>query len=108
MAKSKAKAKGKIQPLYDNILVSYMETEMTEGGIYVPTSSQHNENRTCGKVIAAGPDCKKVKVGDTVMFGVYAGLKIIPQDMILFGAESPVKDETWKILKELDVIATIG
>ena len=103
-----SKGKGKIKPLYDNVLVSYMETVMSKGGIVIPTNTQHNENRTCGQIIALGPDCRHVKKGDVIMFGVYAGLKINPQDMMLFDAESPGKDETWKILKELDIIAKIS
>lgn len=103
-----AKAKlGKIKPTYDNILVSFSVMDKTKGGIFIPKNTQHNENRTCGTVLACGPDCRLVKNGDKILFGVYAGWEMKQQDLILFEAEGPAADEVWKILKELDVVARI-
>ena len=73
----------KVQPLYDRILLKRIETkEQKKGGIIIPDSAK--EKLMEGKVIAVGTGKLEkgvrvpleVKVGDTVLFGKYAGTEI--------------------------------
>lgn len=43
-----------IEPLYDRVVLDPVKEEKTEGGIFIPTTSQGKELRRC-KVIAVGP-----------------------------------------------------
>ncbi len=74
----------KIRPLQDRILVKRLESEeKTASGIIIPDNAK--EKPMEGKVVAVGngktldngkvqkPD---VKVGDTVLFGKYAGSEV--------------------------------
>jgi len=92
-----------VRPLHDRILVQRLEEgEQQIGGIIIPDSAKEKPQR--GTVIAAGhgkvrdngdrvtPD---VKVGDTILFGKYAG-----QEIKLEGVE-------YLIMKEDEVLAAI-
>ena len=73
-----------IRPLHDRVIVRRKEEERTTaGGIVIPDSATEKPN--WGEVVAAGPGKKNnkgetrpldVKVGDTVLFGQFAGTKI--------------------------------
>lgn len=59
-------------PLGDRVLVLPFDMETkTAGGLLLPPTAQEKQQR--GKVIAVGDECKKVKVGDTVLFGKHTG-----------------------------------
>lgn len=70
-----------LRPLQDRIIVKRVEEETkTAGGIFIPETAKEKPQR--GKVVAAGKGKKTedgkvlpldVKVGDTVLFGKYAG-----------------------------------
>ncbi len=88
-----------VRPLQDKILVQYAEKETeTAGGIVIPEAAQ--EKPRLGTVVAAGPgfmDIKgkciplDVKVGDTVLFGNYAGTDIeVDGETFLLMSESAV------------------
>jgi chaperonin GroES len=73
----------KVQPLYDRVLLKRIEQrEQKKGGIIIPDSAK--EKPMEGKVIAVGKGRiekgermpLEVKVGDTVLFGKYAGTEI--------------------------------
>ncbi len=75
----------KIQPLYDRVLIKRSDelANKTPGGIIIPQQAQ--ERAQTGTVIATGAgkilsngaiQPLKVKVGDTVFFGKYAGTEI--------------------------------
>ncbi len=74
----------KIRPLHDRVLVKRSEgEEKTKSGLYIPTTAK--EKPAKGEVVAVGPgklDDKgertplQVEVGDTVLFGKYAGTDI--------------------------------
>ncbi len=74
----------KIRPLHDRVIVRRMEEETTSaGGIVLPDSATEKPMR--GEIIAVGPgkandqgtvQALDVKVGDTVLFGKYAGTEI--------------------------------
>ncbi len=95
----------KIRPLHDRVIVKRMEEERTSpGGIVIPDAAA--EKPIKGEVIAAGNgkiletgDVRPldVKVGDTVLFGKYAGtevkvdgeeLLVMKEDAIEAGVES--------------------
>ena len=71
----------KIRPLHDRVIVRREEEEQTTaGGILLPGSAQEKPNQ--GEVVAVGSGrildngevrAVDVKVGDTVVFGQYAG-----------------------------------
>ena len=72
------------KPLYDRVLVERIaQEERTSGGIIIPDSAQ--EKPLQGKVFAVGVGKLNddgsirptdIKVGDTVLFGKYAGTEI--------------------------------
>ena len=78
----------KIRPLYDRVVVRRKEEEQTTaGGIVLPGSAKEKPNQ--GEVIAVGEGKAldsgevrplSVKVGDTVVFGQYAGSNTIEVD----------------------------
>ena len=68
-----------IRPLSDRVLIEPAEAEVkTAGGIIIPDSAKKKPLK--GKVVATGNGTKDeemvVKVGDTVLYGKYAGTEI--------------------------------
>ena len=96
-----AKAKPKIEPLGDRVVVKAIEREeVTKGGIVLPDTVKEKPQE--GKIIAVGPgkmteDGKRiamdVKVGDIVIYAKYAGM------------EFKLDDEELMILRESDILA---
>ena len=88
-----------LQPVGDRVLVRPLtEQEVTASGIVLP-STVDREKKAEGEVIAigVGEDVKKLNltVGDTIVFGKYAG------DDIEFN------DEDLKFLKHDEVLAVV-
>jgi len=93
----------KMRPLHDRVIVKRMEEERTSpGGIVIPDAAA--EKPIKGKVIAVGNgkilengDVRMldVKVGDTVLFGKYAGTEV------------KVEGEELLVMKEDDIMAII-
>ena len=86
----------KIRPLYDRVVVRRNEEEETSaGGIVLPGTAQEKPNQ--GEVIAVGEgkvldngDLRPlaINVGDTVVFGQYAGsntIEIDGEELIIMG-----------------------
>ena len=86
----------KIRPLHDRVVVRRKEEEeTTAGGILLPGAAKEKPNQ--GEVIAVGNgrildngDVRPVdvKVGDTVVFGQYAGsntIEIDGEELIIMG-----------------------
>ncbi len=72
-------AKVSIKPLADRVLIEPMAAETkTASGIYIPDTAKEKPQK--GKVVAVGPGTKEenitVKVGDTVLYGKYAGTEL--------------------------------
>jgi chaperonin GroES len=68
-----------ITPLSDRVLIKPMEAETkTASGIFIPDSAKEKPQQ--GKVVAVGKGTKDepmtVKVGDTVLYGKYAGTEL--------------------------------
>jgi chaperonin GroES len=88
----------KIRPLHDRVIVRRQEEEQTTaGGILLPGSAQEKPNQ--GEVVAVGSGrvldngetrAVDVAVGDTVVFGKYAGSDTIEID----GEELVILSET--------------
>lgn len=86
----------KIRPLYDRVVVRRnAEEETTAGGILLPGSAKEKPNQ--GEIIAIGEGKVldngelrplAVNVGDTVVFGQYAGsntIEIDGEELIIMG-----------------------
>lgn len=91
-------AKISVKPLADRVLVEPAEAETkTAGGIIIPDTAKEKPQR--GKVVAVGngkPDePMTVKVGDTVLYGKYAGTEI------------NVEGKDLLIMRESDIFAII-
>lgn len=89
----------KLLPLGDRIVVEPLtEEETTKAGIILPDTVD-KEKKAEGRVVAVGDGEKiqklKLKEGDRVLFGKYAG------------EEVKVDDVEYKILNEDDVLARI-
>ncbi len=93
----------KLRPLHDRVVVKRVEEERTSpGGIVIPDSAAEKPIR--GEVIAVG-DGKKldggdvrpvdVRVGDTVLFGKFAGTEV------------KLGDEDLLVMREDDIMAVI-
>jgi chaperonin GroES len=93
----------KFRPLHDRVLVRRsQEEERTSGGIIIPDTAK--EKPMQGEVLAVGPGARNekgeiitpdVKVGDTILFGKYAGT-----DVTIDGQELV-------IIKESDVMGVV-
>ncbi|HIQ39893.1 MAG TPA: co-chaperone GroES [Sulfurivirga caldicuralii] len=92
-----------IKPLHDRVIIRRMEEEeVTAGGIVLPDTAK--EKPLKGEVVAVGPGKvadngqtipMNVKVGDTVLFGKFAG-----QDITVDGEELLV-------MREDDIVAIV-
>lgn len=87
-----------IKPLSDRVLVEPLEAETTTAsGLIIPDSAKEKQQK--GTVLAVGTGTKDVpmtvKVGDTVLFGKYAGT-----ELALEGSE-------YLIMRESDILAII-
>ncbi|MDB5211213.1 MAG: co-chaperone GroES [Sediminibacterium sp.] len=87
-----------VTPLHDRVIVKAdAAEEKTAGGIIIPDTAKEKPQR--GTVVAAGTGKKDepvtVKVGDTVLYGKYAGTEITidGQDLL--------------IMRESDILAII-
>ena len=93
----------KIRPLQDRVILRRLKNDnVSPGGIIIPDSA--TENPVQGKVIAVGPgktlkDGKvlpmDLKVGDTVLFGKYAGNEVKSEG------------EEYVVMRQEDVIGVI-
>jgi chaperonin GroES len=87
-----------IKPLADRVLVEPQAAETkTASGIIIPDSAKEKPQK--GKVVAIGNGTKDapltVKVGDTVLYGKYAG------------TELKLEGNDYLIMKESDIFAIL-
>ena len=89
----------KLRPLHDRLIVKRLDgEEKTAGGLFIPDTAKEKPQK--GTVIAAGNGKKTdegktismdVKVGDTVLFGKYAGTEIkVDGDELLMMREDDI------------------
>jgi chaperonin GroES len=88
----------KIKPLEDRVLVEPIEAEQrTASGIIIPDSAKEKPQK--GTIVAVGSGTKdiemQVKVGDTVLYGKYAGTEL----------SSEGKD--YLIMRQSDILAVV-
>ena len=88
-----------VKPLSDRVLVlPNPAEEKTAGGLFIPDTAK--EKPLAGKVVAAGPGTSEVKmevkVGDTVLYGKYAGTEI------------NIEGTDYLIMKQNDILAVLG
>jgi chaperonin GroES len=88
----------KVKPLADRVLVQAAPAEeKTAFGIIIPDTAKEKPQR--GSVVAVGPGKKDepltVKVGDTILYGKYAGTEIT------------VDGQEYLIMRESDIFAII-
>ena len=88
-----------IRPLADRVLIEpNAAEEKTLAGIYIPDSAK--EKPLEGKVLAVGNGTKDeemiLKVGDTVLYGKYAGTEI------------EFEGTKYLMMRQSDVLAVIG
>jgi len=93
-----ASKKLNITPLHDRVIVKAAAAEeKTAGGIIIPDTAKEKPQR--GVVVAAGSgkkdDPMTVKVGDTVLYGKYAGTEIA------------VEGQDLLIMRESDILAIV-
>ena len=91
-------AKLSIKPLADRVIVEAAAAEeKTAGGIIIPDTAKEKPQR--GKVVAVGTGKKDepitVKVGDTVLYGKYAGTEI------------QIEGKDLLIMRESDIFANV-
>jgi chaperonin GroES len=83
-----------IKPLADRVVAQQVEAEQkTASGIYLPDKAQ--EKPKVAKVVAAGPDCKSVKVGDKILYEDFSTTNV------------KVGTQEYIIVKEEKILATI-
>ena len=87
-----------LKPLGTRVVVEPKEAEtMTAGGIYIPDNAKEKPQQ--GVIVAAGPGAKdepmEVKVGDTVLYGKYAGTEVT------------FEDKKYLIVKQSDILAIL-
>ena len=87
-----------LQPLADRVLVEAAAAEeKTAGGIIIPDTAKEKPQR--GKVVAVGTGKKDepitVKVGDSVLYGKYAGTEI------------SIEGKEYLIMRESDIFAIL-
>ncbi|MEI7816533.1 MAG: co-chaperone GroES [Desulfuromonadales bacterium] len=92
-----------LRPLQDRIIVKRVEEETkTAGGLFIPETAKEKPQR--GEIVAVGNGKKTedgkvlpldVKVGDTVLFGKYAGTEI------------KVDGDDYLMMREDDILAVV-
>lgn len=93
----------KLRPLHDRIIVKRLEgEEKTAGGLFIPDTAKEKPQK--GEVIAVGNGKKNdegksspldVKVGDSILFGKYAGTEV------------KLDGDEFLMMREDDVLAVI-
>ncbi|KAB7528183.1 MULTISPECIES: co-chaperone GroES [Flavobacteriaceae] len=91
-------AKVSIKPLADRVLIEPLQAETkTASGIIIPDNAKEKPQK--GNVVAVGPGTKDekvtVKVGDTVLYGKYAG------------TELKLDGTDYLIMRESDILAIV-
>lgn len=97
-------AKGKIQPLFDNVLIKPVEEEeKTPGGIILPDTAK--EKPQIGKVMAVGPG-RITDSGKKIPMVIKVGQKVIYKKW--GGNEIKVGTEEWLLVEQKDILAVIS
>lgn len=99
-----------MQPRGDRVIIEAPAPKTTtDGGIILPQAALEKKSQI-GKVVAVGPGRTEngvlvpleLKVGDKVMVGLYAGMPVEEN------TELGIPADTYTIMREDDIVATIG
>lgn len=71
-----------IKPTRNLVLVKWVPNEKTKNGIIIPTTDEFEYVR--GEVVAVGPECVEVSLGDRVILEKYAKHDRIDMDGYLY------------------------
>ncbi|TFH36190.1 MAG: co-chaperone GroES [Dehalococcoidia bacterium] len=83
-----------LQPLFDNVLLKREEEEEKYvGTLIIPDTAK--EKPMMSTIIAVGPDCVAVQVGDNVVVGRFSG------------ADVKYKHTNYTIIREQEVLAVV-
>ena len=68
----------RFEPLADQVLLDVVLEQESRGGIIIPAAAQQSQlgGLPIGRVLAVGPEVKRVKVGDTVLANPREAAKI--------------------------------
>ncbi|KKK96048.1 hypothetical protein LCGC14_2666710 [marine sediment metagenome] len=83
-----------IEPLENRVVIKLLEEKVRPGGIIIPTEAK--EKSMEGIVMTVGPDVRRLKEGDTVLYSKFVGTEVIYQG------------EDFLIMKESEVLAILG
>ena len=98
------KAKIKVKPLGDRVLVKAIEEdEQTKGGIIIPDTAKEKPQEA--EVIALGTG-RKDDDGKTVAFEVSVGDRVLTSKY--GGTDVNIDDEKYVLLREDDILGIIG
>lgn len=88
-----------IEPLFNRVTIRVARPAEKVGGVYLPQARAEQPRE--GVVVRAGPDCKRIKPGDRVIYARYCGTDI---------ELAPVRGNTPKVLicDEDEVLAIIA
>jgi len=67
LLKAKVMSKLNFNPTRDWIVLPFQQRDTTDSGIMLAGGAEKSMKSNILKVVAAGPECKAIKVGDTVM-----------------------------------------
>ena len=85
----------KVQPLADYVVAQTEEAPTkTASGLYLPEKS--TEKPKVAKVVAVGKEAKQVKVGDRIIYKSFSPTEV------------KVDNEQYLLVKEEDILATVG
>lgn len=65
------------EPLRDWVVFDIPRNDKTESGIIIPEQAQKSMTKNIVKALAVGPNCEKVKAGDTVLVHPESGALVI-------------------------------
>ena len=97
----------KLLPLGSRVLIK--RKDITQVGSILIVKGSQEMQASLGEVIAVGPECEFLREGDVVTFGRYAPLKILKDELDLYGMEVQFdKDTTYLLMNEADVLCIIA
>ena len=88
----------KFRPLHDRVLIKVLDSdEKTAGGIIIPDTAKEKPQKGVIQAVGNGTKDNKmtVKVGDTVLYGKYAG------------TELKLDGKDYLIMSETDILAIV-
>lgn len=93
-----------LTPLFSRVIIKRKRIEKV-GSLYVAETSQEAKVGI-GEIIAIGPDCESVSVGDVVLFGRYSPYLLNQQEMKWVGVDVVEdKDTEYLLNNEEDLLA---